>query len=338
VSGGFDTLGERLPIWQGNMNYRKLGETELSISQIGFGASPLGDVFGRTDPAKGLQSVRRAIELGINFFDVSPYYGETLAEKRLGEALLGVRKNVVLATKCGRYGVDRFDFSANRVRRSIDESLDRLKTDYVDLFLAHDVEFGELEQIVCETIPALREVQSSGKARYIGITGYPLQFLRSVAERAKVDVILSYCHYNLLATDLDLDLAPFAEANGIGLINASPLHMGLLSGSSIPAWHPAPASVRRVAADIVDLCLTRGVDPTILALSFAIKNHSVGSTLVGMSTVEQVESNLKALTFEAEPALITELQGIAAPAKDIAWPSGQSSATVLTPDHRQNGS
>lgn len=305
------------------MLYRMLGNTGLSVSQIGFGASPLGDVFGTTDPAEGVRAVHRAVDEGINLFDVSPYYGNTVAEERLGKALLGLRHKVVLATKCGRYGSDLFDFSAVRIRHSIDESLARLQTDYVDLFQAHDIEFGDIDQIVDETLPALREVQRSGKARYIGITGYPLRMLISVAERERVDTILSYCRYNLLVTDLDSDLAPFTRANEIGLINASPLHMGLLSGSEIPEWHPAPMSVRKAAADVVALCRERGFDPVLVALRFCIGHPYVASTLVGMSTCEQVESNLKALNFEISPALLAQIQRVIAPAKGVVWPSGR---------------
>src|SRR5437660_9103893 len=118
------------------MVYRTLGKTDLSVSQIGFGASPLGDVFGQTDFAEGIRAVRRALDLGINFFDVSPFYGSTLAEERLGKALAGVRGRAVLATKCGRYGHDCFDFSSVRIKRSVEESLSRLQTDYLDLLQA----------------------------------------------------------------------------------------------------------------------------------------------------------------------------------------------------------
>src|SRR5450631_4194396 len=126
------------------MEYRQLGETELKISILGFGASPLGNAFRATDPAEGKAAVHLAVERGINFFDSSPYYGLTLAETRLGEALAGRRDRVILATKCGRYGFSEFDFSAKRVIASMDESLRRLQTDYVDLFQAHDVEFGDV--------------------------------------------------------------------------------------------------------------------------------------------------------------------------------------------------
>ncbi len=305
------------------MLYGALGKTGLAVSRIGFGASPLGDVFGTTDPAEGLTAVHRAIDLGINFFDVSPYYGNTLAEERLGKALVGRRSKVVLATKCGRYGTDSFDFSAPRIRRSIDESLVRLQTDYVDLFQAHDIEFADCDQIINETLPALREIQRSGKARYIGITGYPLRMLVSVAESERVDTILSYCHYNLLVTDLETCLAPFTRAKGIGLINASPLHMGLLSGSKIPDWHPAPSNVRRAAAAVVELCRECAFNPAMVALSFCIEQPYIASTLVGMSTREEVDTNVKALALELSPTFFAKIEEVVAPAKDIVWPSGR---------------
>jgi hypothetical protein len=99
--------------------YRRLGQTDLAVSILGFGASPLGDVFATTDPAEGSHAVHLAIDSGVNFFDVSPYYGLTLAEDRLGEALVGKRNKIVLATKCGRYASDRFDFSLKRIIASM---------------------------------------------------------------------------------------------------------------------------------------------------------------------------------------------------------------------------
>ena len=222
------------------MKYRTLGRTGASVSVLGFGASPLGDVFGKTDAAERNRSVHHAIGQGINFFDVSPYYGKTLAEERLGEALDGKRQQVFLATKCGRYDDRSFDFSRQRIRQSIDESLARLRTEYVDLLQAHDVEFSDARQIAEETIPALREIQQEGKTRFIGITGYSLRVMTEIAEQAPVDTILSYCRYNLLSSDMDSMLTPFARAQGIGLINASPLHMGILTTNGAPAWHPAP--------------------------------------------------------------------------------------------------
>jgi aryl-alcohol dehydrogenase-like predicted oxidoreductase len=134
-------------------NTENWGQTDLNLSLIGFGGAALGGVFGNIDPGEGMRAVHLAVDSGINFFDTSPYYGITLAETRLGEALAGRRERVILATKCGRYGMDEFDFSAKRVIASMDESLRRLQTDYIDLFQVHDVEFGDVQQIIDETSP-----------------------------------------------------------------------------------------------------------------------------------------------------------------------------------------
>jgi aryl-alcohol dehydrogenase-like predicted oxidoreductase len=305
------------------MRYRTLGRTGSSVSVVGFGASPLGDVFGKTDRAERNRCVHYAVDQGINLFDVSPYYGKTLAEERLGEALDGRRDQVFLATKCGRYDTNCFDFSRGRIKRSIDESLIRLRTDRVDLLQAHDVEFGDARQIAEETIPALREIQQQGKARFIGITGYSLRMMTEIAEQAPVDTILSYCRYNLLSDDMDTQLTPFARTRGIGLINASPLHMGILTGNGAPEWHPAPDPVADVGAAVVKLCQERGVDPSQLALRFCLDHPYVAATLVGMSTVEQVEKNIRALTLEIDPELLVEIQRIAAPVKNAIWKSGR---------------
>ncbi len=305
------------------MEYRNLGKTSLRVSVVGFGASPLGDVFGTTDPSEGLRAVQLAIDEGINFFDVSPYYGLTLAEERLGTALAGRRTEVLLATKCGRYGESEFDFSAERITRSLDESLRRLRTDYVDLFQAHDVEFGDSRQIVEETIPAMRRLQEQGKARYIGITGYPLKVLIRIASAVPVDTILSYCRYNLLIDDMDTVLVPFAEKHRIGVINASGMHMGVLTERGAPAWHPAPEKVREAARQAAAFCRSQGIDISELALRYCFDYPHVASTLVGMSSTNHVRRNLSAFREHADSKMVTEVRAILDSAMNYVWPSGR---------------
>ncbi len=314
------------------MRYGNLGRTDLHPSVLGFGASPLGDVFAITDPAEGTRAVHFAIDHGINFFDVSPYYGLTLAEARLGQALEGKRQQIILATKCGRYGPDKFDFSAKTVVAGVDASLSRLKTDFVDLLQVHDVEFGDLQQIITETLPALRRLQESGKARYIGITGYSLSALQTIAQAVEVDTILSYCRYNLLVRDMDQSLTPFAKQNGIGLINASPLHMGILSPHPPPDWHPAPSHVRDVGIRANQLCEAHGVKLTEVALRFCLSHPYVASTLVGMATVRQVAENLRALDGGQDDALIEEITRAAEHSLNYVWPSGQGAKEKVTLD------
>ena len=305
------------------MEYRKLGRTDLQVSVLGFGAAPLGNVYGTVDADEVRRAVHSAVAGGINLFDVSPYYGLTLAEERLGESLVGLRDQVILQTKCGRYGLDEFDFSAQHVTASIDESLRRLKTDYVDVLLAHDVEFGDVQQIIDETIPALRKIQQAGKARYIGISGYPPRTLVRVAKAAPVDIILSYCRYNLLITDMDDVLTPFAQQNGIGLINASSLHMGLLTENGPPDWHPAPSEVREAGRKAVELCRSRGVDLTTVAVRYCLDHPVVASTLLGMCTAEQVQTNLRILSAVTDPTFIHELRSVMASGMNRVWPSGR---------------
>jgi L-galactose dehydrogenase len=305
------------------MDYRQLGKTDLQVSVLGFGASPLGNVFEALHEHDAERAVHAAIDEGINFFDVSPYYGCTLAEERLGQALAGRRDRVVLSTKCGRYAKEIFDFSKARVASSIEESLKRLRTEYVDVFLAHDIEFADRKQIVYETLPAMRDMQKQGKARYIGVSGLPLKLLADVAQRAGPDVILSYCHYNLLARDLDDVLTPVAISRGIGLINASPLHMRLLSTVGPPTWHPAPEIVKWKGAAAVALMERMGLNPAQVALRFCLDHLYVSSTLVGMSNVEEVRQNVKALHFEMGAELMHAIDSITAPVHSVTWRSGR---------------
>lgn len=304
------------------LRFRTLGKTGLQVSELGFGAAPLGNEFGSVDPEEGIRAVHQAIDLGINFFDTSPYYGRTLSEERLGRALEGKRQQVILATKCGRYDVDQFDFTRMKIKASVEDSLRRLRTDTIDLFQVHDTEWGQRAALAEETIPALRELQAEGKVRFIGITGLQLEHLRHVAELAPVDAILSYCRYNLLADDLDTALATFAHDRGIGLINASPLHMGVLTDQGAPPWHPAPPVVHLAARKAAELCRARGADLSRVALQYCLDNTEVATTLSGFATAGQVHANVEAAGAPRDPALTHDLLALLRPVRNLIWPTG----------------
>lgn len=304
------------------MEYRTLGNTGLEVSVLGYGASPLGNEFEEIDVREGDRAVHMAIDHGVNFFDTSPYYGRTLSEERLGRALGAKRKDIVLATKCGRYDMDAFDFSAERVRASIDESLRRLRTDYVDIYQMHDIEFVDREQVLDEALPVARELQQAGKCRFVGITGLPLGILRDVAERTPVDTILSYARYNLMVDDLDTELRPLCAERGIGLINASPLHLRILTERGAPSWHLASDEVKRVGEQVASLCRERGVDVAAAALKFCYDYPHTASVLVGMSKTRHVATNLEAFAFEEPPGLLEEIRALVDPVRNQIWPSG----------------
>ena len=304
------------------MQRRKLGKTALEISVLGFGTSPFGNVFGHTDLCDNQGAVDAAVDAGINFFDVSPYYGLTLAEERLGQVLEGHRQKVVLATKCGRYGAEEFDFSAKRIRREVEKSLRRLRTDYVDLLQAHDIEFVSFDQIVHEAIPTMRELQVEGKARYIGITGYPVGLLKRTAEHVLVDSILSYCRYNLMNTDIDAELVPFVKDREIGLINASPLMMGVLTENGAPAWHPGSESLQVAGQRAAAAAVRHGVNISALALQFAIARPTVASTLVGMATADQVKENLRSIETKTDPVVLSDVRAAIGNGFKTTWMTG----------------
>jgi L-galactose dehydrogenase len=306
------------------MKYRKLGKTGLEVSILGFGASPLGNVFDICDENQGIQSVHYAIDHGVNFFDVSPFYGLTLAESRLGKALEGKRKNILLATKCGRYDLQEFDFSRERILKSIDESLLRLKTDYVDLFQLHDIEFVDKNQIIDIAIPAIREVQKSGKARFIGITGLPVRYLAQIAKEVELDTVLSWAHFNLLEDEINDDLVPLSKVKEFGLMNAAPLMQRILSPAPIPDWHRSPEEVKSIQSILLAICEKYGVSLSQVALRFALGHPDIATTIVGMNDLKTIQENVDAVDFQIPEGLLEEIESLVTPVKNKMWFEGKS--------------
>ena len=277
------------------MHYHKLGHTGLNVSVLSFGGSSLGGAFRATDDREAIRTVHVALDLGMNFLDVSPYYGATKAETVLGRALQGVaRDRYILATKVGQYGDGQFDFSAARVTQSLDESCARLGVDYVDLLQCHDIEFADLGQIVNETLPALVKLRTAGRIGHIGITGLPLKIFPAVLDRAApgvVETILSFCRYELNDTALD-SLLPYCKQKGVGVINASPTGMGLLTERGVPSWHPASPAMVAGARRAIDYCQSVGADLVKLAVQFCVAHPGIATTLVGSANPDNIRKNI----------------------------------------------
>jgi L-galactose dehydrogenase len=306
------------------MEYRVLGKTGLRVSALGFGGSPLGGVFGTIDEATCRTTVRAALDAGINFLDTAPYYGDTAAETMLGRALRGIeRSRFVVATKVGRYGLNAFDFSAARVTRSIDESLTRLGLDTIDLIQVHDVEFGSLEQITHETLPALALACAAGKARFIGVSGLPLATLDLLAARPEVACLQSYSHGTLYDSTLTRWL-PRWEPLRLGCINSAPLGMGLLTEQGPPAWHPAPPALKEACRAAAALCRQHGAHLPHLALHHSTHLPGVHTTVVGLSSPTEVRTSLEAFQTAPDPDLLARVRELLAPVQDMSWPSGRS--------------
>lgn len=306
------------------MEYRVLGKTGFKVSALSLGASSLGGgVFRDVDENEAIRTVEVALDLGINLIDVSPFYGLTRAETVLGKALRGVpRDRYYLATKVGRYGDQEFDFSANRITASVDESLERLGVDYVDIIQSHDNEYGDLRQIVEETLPALHGVQKAGKARFVGVTGYPLHIFEYILRSAEIDTILSYNHYSLNDTTLT-NLLPLFKDKDIGVINASPLSQSLLSNRGTPQWHPAPLGVKRACAAAAAFCKAEGSDIAKLALQFSVRNPAIATTLVGTADPTNLQKNVAWINEPLDETLLDKVMEILRPIKDQTWIVGR---------------
>jgi L-galactose dehydrogenase len=283
-------------------------------------------VFRASDDDEGIRTVRTALDHGINFIDVSPYYGKTRAETVLGRALKGVaRDQYILATKVGQYDDGVFDFSAKRVESSLSESCARLGVSHIDLLQCHDIEFADLGQIVNETLPALVRLREQGRIGHIGITGLPLRVFPGVIGRTApgvVETILSFCHFALNDTSLTRVL-PLCQERGIGVINASPTGMGLLTPRGVPAWHPAPPSIVGGCRRAVEFCQSKGVDIVKLAVQFSISNSQVATTLVGTANPENMRKNIAWAEEEPDFELIDQVREILRPVRDHNYTRGR---------------
>lgn len=305
------------------MKTRRLGQTDLQLPILSFGASSLGAEFRSVTLDEALGSVRVALDCGLNFIDTSPFYGRGMSEVLLGIALRGVpRDSYTLCTKLGRYDLQHFDFSAKRVAESVDVSLHRLGTDHLDIVLCHDIEFVPMQQIVDETLPALRKIQQAGKVRYIGFSGYPMKIFRFILEQTKVDCVLSYNQYTLQNTRFADEVVPYLKAKGVGVMNAGPFSARLLTNALLPAWLKEPEAVKAAARKAAEHCAAKGVDIAKLALQFSLANPDITTTVSGSANPANIRNWAKWTAEPIDQELLAEVQAIFAPVKNIGHMEG----------------
>ena len=312
------------------MRYTELGKTGMKLSNLSFGASSLGSVFHATDEGESIHAVEVAIEGGINFIDVSPYYGHYKAETVLGKALRRIdRSKYFLSTKVGRYGkdgVNTWDYSARRATDSVYESMERLGVDYIDLINVHDIEFqaslpGGLQKVAEETLPALVELREKGVVGHVGITDLQLANLQWVIDHVPagtVESILNFCHY-CLNDDALADYLDYFESHGVGVINASPLSMGLLTSRGIPDWHPAPRPLVEACSRAAEFCSSKGYPIEKLAIQYSVSNPRVTTTLFSSANPSNVERNIGWANEEPDWQLVEEVGKIIGNQKRVTW-------------------
>jgi len=301
------------------MKYSKFGETDMLVSKYSLGGSALGGVFGDRTVDEFAIMVDTAFKSGINYVDTAPFYGGTKAESTLGKILKlkkVPRESFYISTKVGRYGSNsgcHFDFSCSRVTKSVDESLQRLGLDYVDIIIVHDVEFApSVQYVINETLPALEKLKSAGKIKYIGISGYPLATLKEIIEQSniKIDVVLTYCHYALCDTSLTGYIRFFKSA-GVGVINAAPFSMGLLSNDGPQSWHPASKELQTACKQAVKYTQDKEVNMARLVIGFSCNHEDIHTTLASSTSHQYVCDNLDAALYglsEKEEVIIQEIK------------------------------
>ena len=313
------------------MIYNELGKTGMKVSNISFGASSLGGVFRQISEDEAIKAVFTAIDNGINFIDVSPYYGHLKAETVLGKALKQIpRDRYYLSTKVGRYGkdgVNLWDYSAKRVTESVYESMERLNIDYIDLINVHDIEFqasmeGGLQKVVDETLPALVALREKGVVGHVGITDLQPENLKWVIEHSEqgtVESILCFCHYSL-NDDMLLDYLDFFESHGIGIINASPLSMGLLSDRGTPEWHPAPQPLKDACRRAAEYCRSKDYPIEKLAMQFSTSlNPRIATTLFSSANPKNVLKNINYVSEPMDKQLVKDVQAIIGDQMRVRW-------------------
>lgn len=307
------------------MEYREIGRTGMKVSALSFGASSLGSVFRDTRESEAIAAVHTAVEMGMNFIDVSPYYGHYKAETVLGKALREIpRDRYYLSTKVGRYGkdgVNTWDYSGRRATESVYESMERLGVEHIDLINVHDIEFADLHQVVDETLPALVELREKGVVGHVGITDLQLENLQWVVDHAApgtVESILNFCHFTL-NDDKMLDFLDYFENRGVGVINASPLSMGLLSQRGVPAWHPAPASLVEACRRAVKHCSAKGYPIEKLAMQFSVSEPRIATTLFSSANPANVAKNIAFVGEQPDMELVSEVKRIIGDQQRVSW-------------------
>lgn len=320
------------------MHYRQLGKSGVLVSELCLGAMSFGgrgywEKIGGLEQSAAQRLVDMAMDAGVNFFDTADVYSYGQSEQMLGQALKGKRDKVVLATKVrGRMSPEINDVGLSRrhIVQSCENSLRRLDTDYIDLYIVHSFDFmTPLE----ETLSALNDLVHSGKVRYLGCSNfYAWQLMKalSISEKHHWEKFVSLqAYYSLVARDVELELVPLCEDQGLGLTPWSPLAGGFLTGK-YPRGSKGPRDARRSKEDqnfiqldedrayaILDevqrIAAGRGVSAAQVALNYLLRKPAVSSVLIGATKPEQLEDNLKTVNWQLSEEEVKALDAVSEP-------------------------
>lgn len=297
-----------------------IGNTGLQVTRLGMGSAPLGGLFQDVPEEQALATVKRALELGINFFDTAPLYGHGKSETYLGKALASVpRSSYVLATKVGRLLVPAdpnqlekrefdnpfpfkpvFDFSYDAVMRSFEESLKRLDLDHVDILHIHDPD-DYYEQAIKGAYPALAKLRSEGVIRAVGTGMNQAEMLARFAREGDFDCFLLAGRYTLIDHTGLKELLPLCVEKGISIIIGGPYNSGVLATGAKPGakfnYADAPEEVLEKVRKVEEVCARHNVPMKAAALQFPLAHPAVASIIPGGRSVEEIEENFQLVSY-----------------------------------------
>tara|TARA_B100000959_G_scaffold98909_1_gene104592 strand:- start:173 stop:1117 length:945 start_codon:yes stop_codon:yes gene_type:complete len=310
------------------MEYRVLGDSGLKVSVIGFGAWGIGGApfwtnEGHTSSAR---AIMKSYELGINFFDTAPVYGFGRSEEILGKTLKHVRDKVIYATKCGlrwkkkSLGAITKNATRQSILEEIDQSLQRLDTDYIDLYQIH---WPDVETSQDETMDTLLEIQKQGKIRAIGVSNYSTEQMKDIMKSGKI--VSLQPDYSLLNRSIEKDIVPYCAENKMGIIAYSPLASGLLTGkygkdAKFEDWRgkgiigcfSGPQFERNMGKVVRLKAMGESMGKTCaqMAINWIVSQPHLTTALLGVKNAKQMEENIKALDWQLEPKQKEEIDNI----------------------------
>ncbi len=302
------------------MKYNTLGGTEIKVSELGFGASAIGGMFNNVEKDEAIRTVHTAFDRGINYFDTSPAYGRNTStygpvtsETILGKGLKDLKRSeIIISTKAGKISSlpPKLNFCYQAIINSVEASLKRLRTDYIDLLFLHDIEYNKgthLELALNEGLEALMDLKKAGKIRAVGISCYSMYVLNKVIPNYDLDTILVHNHYTLINDEL-LDLIPKIKAKGIGLVSASPFASGLLTHQGPPDWYPINNKDLCVINKSLNFCIENNVPIEKLAIQYSLSNPEIPTTLFSCTDRSLLNKNIDWIEEPREQDMIENVR------------------------------
>ena len=295
---------------------RQLGNTGMAVPILSLGGYGLGKVRADMTDEMAIETVRYALEQGLNYIDTSPMYFES--ERRIGIALADVkRENIVLSTKVGSEPQRSGDYSWDGTMWNIDNSIKRLGTDYFDLVLVHDPDTltpDGLRPVLAPNgaLEALEHLKAQGVVKAIGLGQRNLELHRIAIESGRFDVILTYRDYNPISQAALDTVLPLAEKNGVGVINGTVMMYGVLSGLSPEHFHQVKLHEweYKRANRLYEFCQEKHIPVQAIAWGFCFRQELIDCNLTGARRIDQLKQNLEAAVFPISDAVWAEFEDL----------------------------